>query len=786
MAATTMDPLETAISFLSERCDGARREDGAGFNKIDAAFGHSLANQVGRWSERQRDAALTLVQRYRKQVFAGTGVDVLHLTDLVPSDSLAGTPEPPTLPALTPEQIIGPGGLVAGKMPGYEARASQLLMADAAMTAIRDDHHATIEAPTGVGKSLGYLSAIAASGQRAIVSTADKSLQDQVAGKDIPFLQSVLPNPFTAAKLKGRSNYLCLARLEDVADLNSWDVYGGKEGVAAFPRVQEWAKTTDTGDLEELPFSVPPDLQRQLTVTSEECLGQRCPLYDECFVERAKARAKVADVVVVNHALLLRDASLRAMTQGHNHILPEASVCVIDEAHRLEEVAADSLGVEVTIWRWRRAKERFEQLTIYATEFDPDWAAQAARMVAPAHAIGDLLEQAIAGIEDRMLRQQIGTQRLQEEPLLAGAAHLLRSFSQQFSAAPPPWLTSIPNPRKALKRCGEWRALGRSITRLAEDLTAISAGDDANVLRYAELVGVAGRQHVKLLAKFIDVAPLLRRLLYTPTVQEDEETGETKIIGYASVIHTSATLTTGDGFTSWRRRIGLDNADELAVPSPFDYPRQGLLYLPQDGAAFDPSQDFKSGGSGPYFGRLCTEIESLVRASSGRAFLLFASGKMMRRVYDEIAHRLPYTTLVQGEMPRAELVRRFKESGHAVLFGLKSFWEGVDVVGEALSLVVIDKLPFGMPDDPLWSARCDAITRRGGSWFGELALPQATIALKQATGRLIRTRTDKGVVAVLDGRLSTKAYGQQIIKALPPFACTHSLPAVQAFFRTAA
>jgi ATP-dependent DNA helicase DinG len=514
-------------------------------------------------------------------------------------------------------------------------------------------------------------------------------------------------------------------------------------------------------------------------------LGQRCPLYDECFVERAKARAKAADVIVVNHALLLRDASLRAMTQGHTHILPDATVCVIDEAHRLEEVAADSLGVEVTVWRWRRAKERFEQLTVYATELDTDWAAQAARMVAPAHAIGDLLEQAIAGIEERMLRQQIGTQRLQQEPLLAGAAHLLRSFAQQFSAAPPPWLATIPDPRKLLKRCGEWRALGRSITRLADDLTAIAAGDDANVLRYAELTGVAGRQHVKLLAKFIDVAPLLRRLLYTPTVVTDED-GEEKTLGYASVVHTSATLTTGDGFTSWRRRIGLDSAEELAVPSPFDYPRQALLYLPQDGAAFDPSQDFKSGGSGPYFGRLCTEIEALVRASSGRAFLLFASGKMMRRVYDEIAYRLPYTKLVQGEMPRPELIKRFKESGHAVLFGLKSFWEGIDIQGEALSLVVIDKLPFGMPDDPLWSARCDAITRRGGSWFGELALPQATIALKQATGRLIRTRQDHGVVAVLDGRLSTKAYGQQIIKALPPFARTHSLSAVQAFFRATA
>lgn len=777
IAAASADPLEIAVQFLASVCDGAVSDDAAGFNGADAPFGHSLAGQAGRWSPKQRASARRLVQKYRKQVLSGTGIDVAVLPE---------SPGAPSALAVLSDsrRTLGPDGPLARGFPGYEAREGQLQFAEAVEEAIRDGHHLVAECGTGTGKSFGYLVPAVGSGRRTIVSTADKALQDQLMQKDLPTLRDILPTPFRYALLKGRSNYVCLHRLNKLkAALVEPEFRRNQESSVAFDVLATWAEETRTGDLDSLHFALPNEVRSEVTVTSEECLGRKCPLFDMCFVEKAKALAADADVIVVNHALLMRDLAIRAGTAGHAHIIPDAPVCVVDEAHHTERVAADSLGVEVTLARWRRAARKMESLTIFHDEVrgNPDWQGDAGAIYGEKLApVGDFLKSAFDAIADRMKSANMTTQRLGMEPMLSVAAGMLAAVAEDLLDRRPAWLAS--------DDCTVWEKTVKALDKLARDLTDVATPADATYVRYAQIEGTGRYERLVLYAKPIDVAPVLDAILWTRheyTETDDYGNARTFSYGFETVVCASATIADSAGFGHWRERVGLEEARELVAPSPFDYPNNAMLYLPSNGVTLDPSRGRGADTSAEYLDALAREVRALLLASRGRAFVLFASYRTLNEVYGRVAPAIAWRTLRQGDLPRPQLLREFKADRDSVLFATRSFWEGVDVVGEALSLVIIDKVPFAPPDDPLWEARKEAINRKRNdqwAWFGELAIPDATIALKQGVGRLIRSTTDRGVFAVLDARLVSKRYGKEIVGALPPAKVTRSLDDVRGFF----
>lgn len=845
MTTERIPTLYDAILTLAGRCDYASSLDGVGFNGADAPLGHDLAAiPYEGWTPGQRKAAYRMIQKYHKQL-SGAGIDLAQIPEpTTPVNArLGGTcatcglkfpagtlvvfgedkkrshaqcPTPgsipetpqrpeagsaPTTPPTEPggddsplkgadnpsgygsRQVLGPGGVISEKLPGYEHRDAQLAGADLVEQAIANERHAVIEAGTGTGKSLMYLVPAILSGKQTIVSTGDKALQAQIVGKDIPFLQGVMPVPVTAAKLTGRSNYVCLEQVDEITgggqgNLGGEFLFRSPEAAAAFAGFQEWLDTTETGELESADFPIPWDLAVDVTVDSDGCLGEKCPRFTDCFAEQAKKRARDAQVVIVNHALLLRAINLAHDTDGHVEILGKRQVVAIDEAHRLEETATDAFGVEVTEGRWNRMARRLTRYTTDHPAIRPKGETDPQRIRATdwklrVEYVEGLLATLLSDLTDRLEASKTQAQRLGDETRVGD--RLVRALSDLALAVGdggPDWLA--PKEREG------WRKLGGQVEKLGNDLSLIiTPGTEDNWVRYAELEGGNGKRRLVLHAKPIDVSGHLRDRLWSP---------------YPSVISTSATLATGNDFGYWKRRVGLHDSLDLVVGSPFDFPHQSMIYLPSSGKDFDPSR-FRQDGSVEYLDRLAGEIERLLLASDGRGFVLFTSLRTMDQVYDRLAPRLKWLTLKQGEMPRPELIRRFKEDGRAVLFGVKSFWEGVDVQGEALSLVVIDKLPFNPPGDPVWDAKCDRVNRQAlargvppkqadWAWWRELAIPTAIIALKQGFGRLIRTKSDRGVVALLDGRLSTKGYGPEILRALPPATQTRSLPAVKAFFET--
>ena len=669
--------------------------------------------------------------------------------------------------------VLGPDGVIARQLEGYEYREAQVRMAELVERGIARRRHVLVEAGTGTGKSLGYLVPAILSGKRVVVSTANKALQEQIFRKDIPFLQAVLPTKFTAALLKGRANYLCLNRLVEQRERVAGRLFGaetafrGPEAARLWPRLDRWARSTSSGDIEQAPFAMPAELRELVTVESEACLGRHCPQYSQCFAERQWYRALEAQVVVVNHALLLRDLPARRDEESPPDD-DRPSLLVLDEAHHLEEAATQALGVQLNQPRWTRCARRLEALTVLhpavarggeqSEEFE-----RAQHWKLKLDATGARILEMLEGFETRLLRLGSASERLGDERSAATAAvQALEAFGQDLEATSPTWLSE--------DQRASWVVLGTQVKAIGVDLTTIVTPSDENrLVRFATLGGPLGRRRVSLHAAPIDVSEALREHLFG---------------GFATVVATSATLASADGFAYWRARVGVERADELIVTSPFDYAHNDLLNLPADGAGLDPGR-FRARGESEYLDRLANEVERLLEASDGRAFCLFSSTRALEAIHARLAPRVRWPLLKQGDLPRPELLRRFVESGHAVLFGVKSFWEGVDVQGAALSLVVIDKLPFAPPDDPIWSARCASVNRARGdnwAWFEELAIPFASLQLKQGFGRLIRNATDRGVVALLDGRLTTKAYGARILSALPPATRTRDVEAVRAFF----
>lgn len=625
------------------------------------------------------------------------------------------------------EALLGPGGRLSQVLPGWEHRPEQLALAHAVARAFSERHTLVAEAGTGTGKTLAYLVPAALSGRKVVISTATKTLQDQLFLKDLPLVQKGLGLDVRATLVKGRANYLCLHRLERVEREPS---LLGADGDEALAEVHAWAARTETGDKAEL--ALPDDFSGwpRLSTTRETCLGARCPLHEVCFVTRLRARAEASDILVVNHALFFADLALRTSRGNGEGVLPRYDAVVFDEAHTLEDVATEYFGVGVTSFRFeelaRDAQVALEPKDarsgmLSALALKVRGQAEALFTSAP-RALGFLSESAIR-LTPALLRP-LGRQ-------VEGVLEGLGALSAFAAGAEEPELLSL------ARRSGE----------LLAELDFVRRADSSDHVYWAEGRG----RGMALRAAPISVAEALRQKLYG-TVD--------------TLVFTSATLRAGNSFSYFLRRLGLlDEAGEpvqplaeLAVPSSFDYGRQAALYLPTH--LPEPNE-------AGFVQSVAAEVLALTELVGGRAFVLFTSLRNMEAVHALLADRLPWPVLKQGDAPKHVLLEAFR-AAPSVLFASHSFWEGVDVPGEALSLVVMDKLPFASPGHPLTAARIEQLEAQGEEPFSAYQLPEAALALRQGFGRLIRTRLDRGIVALLDVRVSRRAYGRQLVHSLPP------------------
>ncbi|MBF0624200.1 MAG: ATP-dependent DNA helicase [Magnetococcales bacterium] len=632
--------------------------------------------------------------------------------------------------------LFGPDSRLARQIPLYESRPAQMRMARLVAQVVADERFLMVEAGTGTGKTLAYLLPLLALGETVVVSTATRALQDQIVEKDLPLLRRVVPIPFRSAVLKGRGNYLCVARLRLMADQEP--SLAPRER-PLWQQVTDWARTTLTGDRDELtdlPESLP--FWPFISAGGDHCTGQKCAAFRECHLFHARERARKADLVVVNHHLFFADLAVRE--GGFGEILPKYEVVVFDEAHRIPDVATQFFGLEISNYRLR------DLVRDLRTEFDA------------------------VGADDLVL---LGVLKDLDEV----AARLRGSFPPE-------------DRRSGLAAADMEQAPGRMLLQVEQELHRLinalephaprSAGLAAGLRRAEELIGIASRlrtlddprqvywyetrgRGIFLQASPLEVGPLLADTLY-PRLR--------------SAIFTSATLATGQGRGAFRYlglQLGLPSEDTLVaqMPTPFDYGNRALLYLP-DSLPEPDAPDFTT--------RAVEEIAALLTASSGRAFCLFTSRRVLEGVLAGLRGRIPFPLLVQGEAPKRALLESFQEVPGAVLLGMSSFWEGVDVPGEALSMVIIDRLPFPSPGDPLVAARGRYLESRGGNSFRDLSLPRAILTLKQGLGRLLRRRDDRGIMAILDVRLSRRSYGQQVRSGLPPAPVVRDLAAVTGFF----
>ena len=630
-------------------------------------------------------------------------------------------------------EVFGPEGLIARAHPDYEYRPGQIEMARAVMRAFEDKRHLIVEAGTGTGKTLAYLvPAVAAAlggNGRVIISTGTKNLQEQLMEKDIPFLQSVLPKPFAATYMKGRSNYLCLNRL---ARAQSAPVFEGLDEVDYFEEVNDWSRETEIGDRAEL-ANLPESLSfwRQIDARSESCLGQKCPDFDPCFITRMRNRAQEADIVVVNHHLFFADLSLRDSNYGS--VLPDYTAVILDEAHLIEEVASEYFGAQVSNYQIDDLVRDIGRLTIEDAGVDQELTKSVARM-------SRFSDDFWMGFRDG--RGEDG-----RYPVIPGT-FARKNTSGELQATPLGELYVVLN--GAIERTvttldaiqektPDIENLIRRLRQIRFELEFIVTGADKKFVYWLE----RRNRGVFLRASPIDVAGLLQDKLF-------EEV--------PTVVLTSATLSSGGNFTFIRDRLGLDTADDLIAASSFDYQSQAILYLP----AMMPDPRAREWAEAA-----AAEVTRILNATEGRAFVLSTSLAGMQSLFENVWAEIDYPCLVQGSASKSQLLKRFRETPNAVLFATSSFWQGVDVRGEQLSCVIIDKLPFAVPTDPIVAARQRYIEDCGGSSFYEYSVPQAIIALKQGLGRLIRSTTDRGVLAILDPRLRTKGYGRTFLQSLP-------------------
>jgi ATP-dependent DNA helicase DinG len=678
-------------------------------------------------------------------------------------------------------QFFAPGGVLSRTHPAYEFRRGQLQMAQAVEQALEEKRHLIVEAGTGTGKTLAYLLPVIRSGKRVIISTGTKNLQEQLFFKDVPFLEQALYRDRASASrlsvcyMKGRNNYLCRKKLYDLTDQ---PVLSGLEEIEQYRAIAAWEKTTASGDraeLAELPEASP--LWPKLDARAEACTGQKCSQYERCFITEMRRRATESDIIIVNHHLFFADLSIKLQAEGAPDagILPDAAAVIFDEAHELEDVAGNYFGITVS-------NLRVEELAR-----DVENSLQHHRMLSPS---------------------------------LSGALGSLRERSQFFFSLLPPGegRFAFESRREFLEENGdEFLGLNQALTRLAGELEGLSQkpeeifnfvrrsqeiqmhlsfvleSDDRNTVFWIERRGGRGmdrrqrveregqgfsrtdgappgkrvsapegfhrgRQNVFLQATPIDVGPILRECLWSKL---------------ECAVLTSATLAVGGGFEYIRQRLGLEHAREWVLPSHFDYQSQALLYVPPD--LPDPRT--------PQFAaKAAACIRKLLEITRGRAFVLFTSYAQMNEIHQRLLGEVEFPLLRQGDAPKSALLEEFRLTPNAVLFATSSFWQGVDVQGEQLSCVIIDRLPFAVPTDPVVAARVKAIDAEGGNAFFQYQVPAAVITLKQGFGRLIRSLHDRGLLALLDNRILKKQYGRVFVESLPSYRKTTEMRVVEEFF----
>jgi ATP-dependent DNA helicase DinG len=649
--------------------------------------------------------------------------------------------------------LLAPGGGLALAIPHYEDRPEQRAMSAAVATALAEARPLIVEAGTGTGKTLAYLVPALASGRRVIVSTGTRTLQDQIARHDVPLLRTMVDRPFTAVSLKGVSNYVCRRKLVELLRSPTLP----KEAAA----IAEWVDDSETGDRSEVDWLGEDDpIWAEITTTPDTRIGPRCPHFESCFVTQARRRAEKADLILVNHHLYFADLALRSAYPGAR-VLPEHDAVIFDEAHQLEDVVTEHFGARVSTVRLAQLV-RDARLGLGGGLFER---AESAESVA---ATVDRAATALfARVRQHLIGDEVGRVPLPADLLTSGdrqeawfrldhaLEELARRAEMDAEAGPPG--DEEEDPQDVARR-EQAAAIARRARGVRDDLAIVAEQRATSHVYWGELRS----NGTFLCASPIDVAEIVRRYV---------------VRGDATAVFTSATLSAAGTFDYTRARLGLDrdDVDELAVASPFDYSRQALLYVPRD---LPPPTD------PGFLVAACARIAELCAITTGRAFLLFTSHRALRTAR-ALLEKLPYPMLVQGSEPRAALVDRFRATPGAVLLGTGSFWEGVDVPGDALSLVAIDRLPFSPHTDPLVAARMLRVAERGGAPFEEIQLPAAAIALKQGFGRLIRRRDDRGIVAVLDPRIVTKGYGRSFVSSLPAgLPRTSALEQVKRWFRT--
>ena len=634
-------------------------------------------------------------------------------------------------------EIFGSAGPLARSLPGYAVRDEQVEMAEHVAAALEGRETLIVEAGTGTGKTFAYLVPALVSGRRVILSTGTRALQDQLYHRDLPSVCGALGRPVRIALLKGRANYLCRHRL-DLAEQQAYARGVRRDVALAIPKVRAWSHVTKRGDISELPGVGEADpVWPWVTSTRENCLGAECPVYDQCFVLAARREAQAADIVVVNHYLLMADLVLKE--EGFGDLLPGADAIVIDEAHQLPDIAAQFLGYSVST----------RQLSAIAKDVAGELLL-AQQMGSGVDAALSGLDAQVAAVVGAMAGAETRLEHAQWPERLIEALNGLASRAAELAEGLAPL---------AAEGQGAFARLRERLEESAVRLRNLTAEQAEGGVRWAEM----GARNVSAHYAPVDVAGQLAALL-------ESQPG--------AWILTSATLAVGDDFSHYVRRSGLARARSVRFSSPFDFANQALLYLPK--GLGDP-------GAPGHTRAVVQAALPVLEASGGRAFLLFTSHRALREAAEELRRAWddlpPVPMLVQGDAPRDQLLRAFREAGNAVLLGTGSFWEGVDVKGTALSVVIIDKLPFAVPDDPLLKARLAAIRAQGGNPFFDEQVPQAVIALKQGVGRLIRDAGDFGVVMLCDPRLVTKGYGRIFIQSLPPMRRTRELADVEQFLR---
>ena len=629
-------------------------------------------------------------------------------------------------------------GALAGALPAFETRHSQRDMAVAAAEVFERGGVLLAEAGTGTGKTLAYLVPAILSRHRVLVSTGTKQLQDQIYYKDLPALREALGVDFTATYMKGRGNYLCLHRFDAY---RTGDTLRTATDEGYIEDIAEWARQTDIGDrteIEDLPDDLP--FWGEISATSENCIGTDCPQHQECFVTRMRQRAAESDLVIVNHHLLCADAAVRQSSYGE--VIPSCAYAVIDEAHQLEDVATQYFGISVSTYRLERLVGDGRRYVDRDLGDDPD--------------TGDAFRKALDRVERRATlffgAVQVHLPSADRTRLDAAALDPVAEPGRRLASSLRALVATV---ALATDTSEDVRSLGRRAGQLSEQVDFVLGADDEGFVYFLE----RRRRGLFLRAAPVDVSAIIQELL---------------LERMQAVILTSATLAVDGSFDYQRTRLGIHDAVELRLASEFDFATQTVLYLPT--RMPEPrAPDFASAAA--------EHIRAVLEATRGRAFVLFTSYANLHEVHRLIEHTTPFPLLVQGTAPRSVLLRDFRATPNGVLLATSSFWQGVDVAGDTLSCVIIDKLPFAAPGDPITAARIESIAKLGGNPFDAYQVPLAILALLQGLGRLIRHRQDRGVLSILDPRVLSKGYGRRFLTSLPPAPIVREIGQVEQFLR---